>query len=311
MFVRHAASDPTIKSVAVKERGVQALYGVPLFHDDSIIGVAVMGSCTAQEFAEDDMLLLRALAERASAAIGRARLVEQLEEEAHLRDRIMAIVGHDLRTPLNALMMGAGHLLERDDVPDVVTRIASRMLRSAERMRRIIDMILDFTRVRAGSVIPLQPTQVRLEDVSREVIDEIAMAGPNAKIKFDAEGDTTGTWDAERIRQVVANLVENALAHGGGDGAEIRVRGADDGVEIRVHNGGAAIPETTLQRIFEPFRKSSGSRGLGLGLFIAREVARAHGGDIAVTSTPYDGTTFSVKLPRAVPTSSPDPSALH
>lgn len=310
MILRNAAKDPMVVSQTLRDRGVQALYGVPLFHDEQVIGVATMGSRTAQEFAEDDMMLLRALAERASAAIGRARLVEQLESEAQLRDRLMAIVGHDLRTPLNALTMGAGHLLERDDMPEIVTRLAGRMLRSAERMRRIIDLILDFTRVRAGTVIPLQPTSVRLEDVAREVIDEITMAGPTTKIALRVEGDTTGTWDAERIRQVLANLLENAVAHGGGT-VDLLVRGANELVEIAVHNGGDPIPPEALARIFEPFRKSTGSRGLGLGLYIAREVARAHGGDIEVRSRPNDGTTFAVKLPRNAPSSSPGRSALH
>lgn len=309
MVLRDAARSSIVKSPALRARGVRALYGVPLFHDEEVIGVASMGSCTANEFAEDDMLLLRALAERASAAIGRARLVEKLEEEARVRDRLMAIVGHDLRTPLNALTMGAGHLLERDDVPDVVTRLAARMLRAAERMRRIIDLILDFTRVRGGAVLPLQTTDVRLEDVAKEVIDEIALAG-HAEVQLTAEGDTSGRWDADRLRQVVANLVENAVAHGEG-AASIHVHTTTDMVVLDVHNWGAPIPSDELSHLFEPFRKSSESRGLGLGLFIAREVVRAHGGDVEVTSSSKHGTTFSVRLPRSAPPSDPDPSALH
>jgi signal transduction histidine kinase len=109
---------------------------------------------------------------------------------------------------------------------------------------------------------------------------------------------------------VLANLLENAIAHGGGS-VDVVVNGSSDVVEIDVHNGGAPIATEAVARIFEPFRKSTGSRGLGLGLYIAREVARAHGGDIEVRSAPNEGTTFSVKLPRAMPASNPDPSALH
>ena len=124
-------------------------------------------------------------------------------------------------------------------------------------------------------------------------------------MRLEVEGDTRGRWDRERLAQVVANLVGNAIAHGKADGAiDIQLRGELEAVSLRVHNEGPAIPAPAQASIFDPFRRgpargAARSEGLGLGLYICREMVRAHGGQIAVESSDGAGTTFSVRLPRA------------
>lgn len=283
----------------VRERGVRALYGVPLVHDGEVIGVTHMGSLRANEFSEDDMLLLRGLASRAAAAIAHARFVERLEREAQLREQLVAIVGHDLRTPLSAMMVGASHLASMHELPAAAVRTAARMLRSSHRMRRIIDDLLDFTRVRAGAMIPVTPSPARLDDIVHDVVQEIELAHPDSHIELAALSRVDGRWDADRLRQVVTNLLENALTHGAGSSVRVTVERSGGDAVLSVHNGGAVIPAGELGQLFEPFRKGAASRrGLGLGLFIAREIVRAHRGVIEAASG-AGGTTFTVRLPRA------------
>lgn len=295
--VRDAQSDPRVLGI-VRARGVRALYGVPLVHDGEVIGVTHMGSLVANEFAEEDMLLLRGLASRAAAAIAQVRFMDRLAREAQLRERLVAIVGHDLRTPLNALTMGAAHLASMHELPAVAVRTAARMLRSSQRMGRIIEDLLDFTRVRAGAVLPIAPNPVRLDDVVRDVLQEIELAHPDKHVELDARMRVEGRWDADRLRQVLTNLVDNAVTHGAGSAVRVTVDRDETDATVTVHNGGPAIQADELPHLFDPFRKGATSRrGLGLGLFIAREIVRAHGGDIAVTSRPDEGTRFVVRLP--------------
>lgn len=258
-----------------------------------------MGSLRANEFAEDDMLLLRGLASRTAAVIAQARFVERIEREAQLREQLMAIVGHDLRTPLNALMMGAAYLAAMHELPAPAVRTAARMLRSSHRMRRIIEDLLDFTRVRDGAMIPVSPAAVCLDDIVLDVLQEIEMAHPDSRVDLETQAHVEGAWDADRLRQVLTNLVGNAVTHGAGTPVRVIVQRTNDEASITVHNGGPRIAPEELPHLFDPFRKGAASRrGLGLGLFIAREIVRAHGGEIAVTSRD-DGTSFVVRLPLA------------
>jgi signal transduction histidine kinase len=142
-----------------------------------------------------------------------------------------------------------------------------------------------------------------------EVIAEHEAAHPDRTFEFDANLDCKGMWDQERLAQVVSNLISNAIQHGGpGSPIAVRVRDEGDEVSLTVHNNGSPIPAELLPSIFEPFRRAAtcetrNTTGLGLGLFIVREMVRAHSGEISVQSTEADGTTFVVKLPRKPPTS--------
>ena len=218
-------------------------------------------------------------------------------------DQFLAILGHDLRNPLGAILMSAQLISRRAEPEDA--KAASMILTSAGRMKRMVNDLLDLTRTRLGSGIPIAPEPMDLGLLCRETIAELHAFHPESRLEFRSEGDLNGTWDLDRLAQVLSNLVGNALQHGGRNGL-IEVVGKVDGEEIiiEVHNQGPAIPPALLANIFEPMvRKSTGSEGrgstsLGLGLHIAREIVLAHGGTVRVTSTTDAGTTFSVRLPR-------------
>jgi signal transduction histidine kinase len=175
-------------------------------------------------------------------------------------------------------------------------------MHSAQRMERMIGDLLDLTRARLGGSIPLNRRRVDLRQVCEEAMIEIRASQPDAVLRLQVSGDLRGEWDADRLAQVVSNLVGNAIQHGGG--TPITLTGHEDGesVTLAVHNGGAPIPQDVLPFVFEPLaRGGMGGAGgsIGLGLFIARAIVSAHGGGIQVTSSTDAGTTFTVRLPKA------------
>jgi signal transduction histidine kinase len=167
-------------------------------------------------------------------------------------------------------------------------------------MERMIADFLDLTRMRLGGVIPLKPVQADLQSVCEEVVLEVLANHSDAIVKFESRGDVTGNCDPDRLAQVVSNLVVNAIEYGGKTPVTLVASDARDRVRLSVHNGGEPIPPNAQAKIFEPLARgnSEGGRNLGLGLFIARAVVVAHGGEIHVSSTAASGTTFEVTLPR-------------
>lgn len=232
------------------------------------------------------------------------------EELNRTREQYLAILGHDLRGPLAAIAMGAQMLTKSEgSIDDQQLRIATRILNSAGRMERLVIDLLDFTRTRLGAGVPITPKRMDLAAVCRQVISELEVVHPGDDLRFEPEGDLHGVWDGDRLYQVLSNLVSNALQHGD-EGGSVRVVARDRGEEVAllVHNEGEHIPGNVLKRIFDPLvrrRRQDGSdrnvTGMGLGLFIAREIVTAHGGTIDVTSTEQDGTVFTVRLPRHQP----------
>ena len=222
------------------------------------------------------------------------------------RDPIIGVVSHDLRNPLGGILLGSTLLSHTEGLDDKSARIASRIQSSAKRMIRIVGDLLDLTRTRLGAPIPLVRGPVDLGPLCQMVIAELEGSHPNAVIHFTSKGDVAGDWDSDRLAQVVSNLLGNALDHG--DVREpVRVDALDEGKEIvlAVHNSGPPIPASALGTIFEPMVRNvdpaRARTGLGLGLYIARELVAAHGAAIAVISTKAAGTTFTVRLPRHVP----------
>jgi signal transduction histidine kinase len=221
------------------------------------------------------------------------------------RDQFVGILGHDLRSPLSTIVTGAALLALPEDNSERRARVATRMLSSAHRMERLITDLLDLTRARMGGTIPLNRSAVDLHQLCEEVALDIGVALPQATVQLGFTGDVRGHWDRDRLAQVISNLVGNAIQHG--DGAPITVTGHTEGdaVVLAVHNGGPPISPLVLPSIFEPLARgiTDTSRSLGLGLFIARLIVIAHGGDIEVHSSSAEGTTFTTRLPRTPPTS--------
>ncbi len=248
-------------------------------------------------------------ADLAFANEGLARSEEELEKALAFREQVMGILGHDLRNPLSVVRMTAGLALRGEGLSEELRRALIRIDGAANRMVEMIGTLLDFTQSRFRGNLPVAPETMNLHDVCRGAIDELLATNPGRTIHFDVNGDGRGTWDPARIAQLVSNLVGNALVHG--EKTEpVRVAVGDDeraSVVLVVHNHGPAIAPDLIPVIFEPFRrgpaaeKTSRWGGLGLGLYIAQHIVRAHGGGITVESTHDAGTTFTVWLPREGP----------
>src|SRR5688572_22987964 len=218
------------------------------------------------------------------------------------RDQFIGVLGHDLRTPLGAITAGAALLALPDDNPQRRSWVVTRILNSAQRMERMIGDLLDVTRARLGGAIPLKRRPVDFQQVCDEAIIEIRLREPDAVVQLQAAGDLHGAWDPDRLGQVVSNLVGNAIQHGGGTPVTVTAKQDGDSIRLAVHNGGPPIPRDVLPAVFEPLARGYGEadgHSIGFGLFIARVIVSAHGGNIQVSSSADAGTTFTVSLPKA------------
>jgi len=215
------------------------------------------------------------------------------------KDTNIGILAHDLRNPLTAIATGAALLARLPETTQRAERIVERINKSARRMTVLIHDILDYTRGRLGGGIQLKRQPTDLGALSRSVVDEIRAGHPAAEIQLETAGKLTGDWDPARIEQALSNLVANAVQHGGRN-IRLTASGEErDQVVLTVWNDGDAIPQEHLAGVFDAFNKGDQSpSGLGLGLFIVREIAQAHMGNVGVTSG-ADGTAFTVRLPRS------------
>lgn len=223
------------------------------------------------------------------------------------RNLLLGVLSHDLRNPLGAASSSASYLLRLDGLDGAQTKAVLRILNSTSRMQRMVNDLLDFTRTRLGRGLPIRPAPVNLREVCFQTVDELEAFHPDRALRFQCSGDLSGRWDAPRIAQLLSNLTANAIQHGDpGKPVTITARGEDDGVVLEVHNEGPAIALEAQRAIFEPMMRAvvqeaerrEGSASLGLGLYIARQIAVAHGGSIEVVSSERNGTTFTARLPR-------------
>jgi signal transduction histidine kinase len=221
--------------------------------------------------------------------------------EGDSRDLFIGMLAHDLRTPLNAIILTAGTEVRRAEGPQRCA--AARVLRCAERMRRMIADLLDFARVQLGTGIPVRPQRFSLAALAEEIIEEVQESRPGARVCLDCREEVIGEWDRDRLAQVLSNLVANAVGHGVLEGEiAVRLTRRDEVAWIEVVNRGEPIPECDMKRLFEPFERAQSSRSrpesIGLGLFIVREIVAAHGGRVTASNSAESGTvTFSVALP--------------
>ena len=235
-------------------------------------------------------------------------VTESTRERARTQDRalfaeqMVGIVSHDLRNPLSAILMGAKLLSHGETAPHRV-RVLGHVTSSAQRAQRLIEELLDFTLARVGRGLTVARTRVDLHALVAGIVDELALAFPDRTIVHRAEGDPDCVVDSDRVAQLLGNLVGNAMAYGEPRGvvtvtSAVRERAAS----LSVHNQGEAIPAETQASLFEPMVRGDpgegAARSVGLGLFIVRAIALAHGGKVGVRSSPADGTTFTFAFPR-------------
>jgi signal transduction histidine kinase len=226
-------------------------------------------------------------------------------EADHAKDLLLAVLGHDLRNPLNAIAMSA-ELLGRH--PERGAEVAQHMKRSAERMRGMIEDLLDFARTRLGSRLELHLSPCNVGAVCSQAIDELRAAHPSRRFDLIVDGTLDGDWDCGRLGQLASNLVANAVQHGDrGTAITVTVRGHGPYVELTVHNHGPSIADTDAGGIFDPLIRGPANRAdaragnLGLGLYIAKQIAAAHAGELTLRSSDATGTLFAVMLPRTLP----------
>ena len=294
----------------IRKFGSPSIIYVPIIMGGRTFGVIAFSVAPPRVYNDRDLIFAEELARRASMAMQNAELFqtarqerERAEEAATLRERLVAIVGHDLRNPLQAIMMSASALDKSGALATGEAELVCAIQQSANRMARMISQILDFARIRSGQSFDLQFESADLRQFCQSVIDEFGLSRPGNEIVLSIAGRTDVLFDCDRMAQVLVNLIGNAIQHGTGGSISVTVRDATpDAVAIEVHNFGPEIPQDAQAGLFAAFnrRPAAGGDGssVGLGLFIANQIVRAHGGSIAVLSPDRDGTTFSVVFPR-------------
>ena len=243
----------------------------------------------------------RARLQANTAAVQAARAEIAVRE----KDRYIGVLGHDLRNPLSAILMGLRALERSPNLGEAERNKVARMSRTANRMASMIRDLLDYTRSSVGE-FPHNPETTDFQRVCDAAIDELRSTHPDRSITREVAGDVIGRWDSGRLQQVISNLVGNALEHSSG-AVSVHIEGDGHDVVLSVHNDGEPIPPEVLPVLFEPFQRGDqGPHGLGLGLYIVREVIRRHGGRIDVRSSPDTGTTFVSRWPRQLDRLSPN-----
>lgn len=229
------------------------------------------------------------------------------EQVNRSRDIFLAILGHDLRAPLQAVSMSTELLLRKAKLEGDALTCAVNIKHGARHMAAMVGDLLELVRSRLGKSLPIERAPMDLADAAHAAIAEACAGNPECDPTVHVKGDTRGAWDAGRVSQLLQNLVGNALQHGlNKRDVTVTLTGEPDMVRLTVHNYGAPIPEEAIGTIFDPLVRSADeqlgqpSTSLGLGLFIVKEVVDAHGGTIEVSSSEADGTLFTVVLPRKV-----------
>jgi signal transduction histidine kinase len=224
------------------------------------------------------------------------------------RRMFLAILSHDLRNPLNCIHMATQQVLRTPNEDPRSAKMLSIIKTNTEAVTRLISDLIDFASTGMGSVMPLTRSPVDLEKLCREVFEGFCFTHPQRTLRFHPDGDLMGDWDTARLRQVVSNLMGNALQHGSAEEpVELLIASEGSTVVLSVHNEGPPIPSEILSTIFDPLLRHAMTESpaprvqgsIGLGLYIVREIVVAHGGTVEVNSTVQEGTTFTVRLLRA------------
>lgn len=225
-------------------------------------------------------------------------------ETARFGEQFIGILSHDLRTPISAITMAAGLLVRQGGLAEPQTKNVQRILASADRAARMVSQLLDLTRSRLGGGIQVERRPTNLAQLVRDAAEEVQVSHHERRIVCMTDPSTTCACDPDRMAQVMSNLITNAIQHGTASSpVQVSVKTEGETAIIKVHNEGEAIPADTLPFLFDPFRRgktedAGAMGGLGLGLYVASQIVRAHEGTIDVSSTEKAGTTFTVTLPR-------------
>jgi signal transduction histidine kinase len=233
-----------------------------------------------------------------------------LADALKFRDQVMGILGHDMRNPLSAITALARVTMQREDLPGDVRERLAQMDRAAKRSLAMIESLLDFSESRWKGALPIRPVLVRPAEIAARMIEELSVANPERLILLELRGREPFELDPVRIEQVLSNLIGNAMVHGeAGAPIEVFVDVRESEALLAVTNRGPEIPAERAATLFQPFTHgdtrgpgpdpvTDRPRGLGLGLYIVKQIVTAHGGTITFESSAGLGTTFIVRLPR-------------
>ncbi|SDU36779.1 sensor histidine kinase [Halopseudomonas salegens] len=231
-----------------------------------------------------------------------ARYSESVLENS---DLFVGMLGHDLRSPLQVIEFGADKLKKLEDADDKPNKMAPVVNGSLYRMKMMLDNLMDFTESRIGKGVRISIGETDAAEITRNLVDEFRSVHDDCRFQHHAYGDCTGNWDGLRVGQICQNLIGNALQHGAEQGEiSVTCEGTPDAVVLTVKNDGEPIPLANQKVIFElanrkHYQAGNPNKNLGLGLYIVRELVKAHHGDISVTSAADTGTVFRVELPKA------------
>lgn len=247
---------------------------------------------------EDMMRFNEAIDQAITESVGHFHLAVE-----RYRNLLLGMLGHDMRNPLNSIIMTA-QVLGQINAGEKVTEAAERIIQSGGSMGALLDDLMDFNRMNLGLGLRIRPAEGDMAETAGQELEEFRAAYPGREFEFAASGDTRGRWDSSRVRQMLRNLVSNAIRYGWPDlPVSITLRGEAEEVYLEVSNGGR-IDAEEIKKMFDPLRRGnvkpvSGENqdGLGLGLFIVREIAEAHNGEVEA-SCEGERTTFAVRFPR-------------
>jgi signal transduction histidine kinase len=220
------------------------------------------------------------------------------------KDRFLAILGHDLQTPLGAIITSTAFMLDTGELTEPYLTLVRRNASSARRMSRMVADLLDFARTSFGDNIPVTRESMDAGTMLREVVAEVGASHLGHTLRIETSGDLMGQWDRARLTQALTNLVANAVQHGSDSSAiVVTARGMENEVVLSVQNHGPVIPREEWGQIFQAMKQGGDENArdgdhLGLGLYIVERIVTAHGGSIAVTSSEKEGTIFTIRLPR-------------
>lgn len=318
-------SDEDVRKLCENEEHAQLILAlgtrsgivVPLIARGITLGVLTLSSgAPGRRYGEKELELTLEVARRASIAYDNARLYQQAQEAIRIRDAFLLVASHELRTPLTSLKLRLSSVHRMvDQAPEQVVRTNAllrelpRIEAQADRLRVLVEQLLEVSQLSAGR-FELMREEVDLCQVVQEVVEDSRelLSRCGSRLELRTGCPAVGWWDRLRVEQVVANLLGNAIKFGQGKPLEVRVETGPDEVRLVVRDQGIGFPSEATARIFEKFGRAVSERhygGLGLGLFIAREVVEAHRGTISVESAPGEGSTFTVVLPRGVEWATP------
>jgi PAS domain S-box-containing protein len=304
-----ASSDPWVSASARTDWPVRSWLCVPVVSHGAVRGALALFRSIGQPFERTDLLLAEQLADRIAVALENALLLREAREAVRVRDEFLSIASHELRTPLTALRLQLDSLLRPLEAGEVtlerLTHNLHTMLRQVERLTQLINNLLEVTRVQLGMQLAPEPTD--LGALVRRVVAqfEVELERASCPLVLRLEEEVRGKWDAFGLEQVLTNLLSNAVRYGAGHPVEVAVERMDGGrARLWVRDHGIGIAPQDVERIFGRFERAVSARhygGLGLGLFISRQIVEAHGGTIRAESWPGEGSRFVVELPPEAP----------